>query len=135
MEIHFRIIGILLIVLALMHVGFPSYFKWKEELPKLSMMNREMMYYHSFFIALTLLLMGLMLLLYTEQLLHESLGRGICFGLALFWSLRLFIQFFGYSSKLWKGKKFETIVHVIFSLFWLYLSGTFSCAFYFHSSI
>lgn len=129
MEIHFKIIGMLLILLALMHAGFPKYFKWKQELPALSLMNREMMYYHSFFIALTLLLMGLMLLIYTDELLHEKLGRGICFGLGLFWSLRLIIQFFGYSSVLWKGKKFETTMHVVFSLFWLYLSGTFIVAF------
>jgi hypothetical protein len=38
---------------------------------------------------------------------------------------RLFIQFFGYSSKLWKGKIFETLIHIIFSLFWIYLSIVF----------
>jgi hypothetical protein len=39
-----------------------------------------------------------------------------------FWAIRLFIQFFGYSTKLWKGKPFETSVHLLFSLFWAYLS-------------
>jgi hypothetical protein len=37
----------------------------------------------------------------------------------------LFLQFFGYSAKLWKGKVFETIIHVVFSLFWFYLSTIF----------
>ena len=31
-------------------------------------------------------------------------------------------KFFVYSPKLWLGKPFETIVHLIFSLFWIYLT-------------
>jgi hypothetical protein len=39
--------------------------------------------------------------------------------------VRLYIQFFGFSSKLWKGKLFETATHILFSLFWIYLSSVF----------
>lgn len=38
---------------------------------------------------------------------------------------KLFIQFFGYSPKLWKGKLFETAVHIIFSFLWIYISFVF----------
>jgi len=37
----------------------------------------------------------------------------------------LFIQFFGYSSDTWKGKKFETAVHVLFIFLWTYMSYVF----------
>jgi hypothetical protein len=108
--------------LALIHVIFPRYFNWKEELKSLSLMNQQMMTIHTFFIALVVFLMGLLCLTSSTDLIETRLGKTISLGLGVFWSVRLFIQFFGYSSKLWKGKTFETIVHIVFSIFWVYLS-------------
>ena len=125
MELHLKIIGILLIVLALIHIGFPRYFKWKEELSSLSIMNRQMMYVHSSFIAFTVFLMGLLCLTSSSELIGTVLGKRISLGLGIFWTARLFIQFFGYSTKVWKGKTFETTIHILFSLFWTYLSAIF----------
>jgi len=125
MEIHFKIIGILLMTLALAHVPFPKVFKWAEELKTLSLMNRQMMHFHTFFIALTVFLMGLLCFTSSNELVGTPFGRKITLGLAIFWTCRLVIQFFGYSSKLWRGKAFETTVHIVFSLLWIYLSGVF----------
>jgi len=69
--------------------------------------------------------MGLICILAPDDLLYTSLGKKISFGFGIFWFLRLLIQFFGYSSALWKGKGFETIVHVIFSIFWTYTTVLF----------
>jgi|SRR5688572_14302551 hypothetical protein len=125
MEQHLKIIGILLMLLALIHIIFPGYFKWKAELSFVSTINRQMMYVHTFFIAFAVFLMGLLCLTSYTELTTTSLGRKISLGLCIFWSARLFIQFFGYSSLLWKGKTFETTVHVLFSALWVYLSGVF----------
>ncbi|MFN1216100.1 hypothetical protein ACKW6Q_03850 [Chryseobacterium kwangjuense] len=125
MEIHLQITGTLLIVLAFVHIIFPKYFNWEKELQSLSLMNREMMWVHTIFIALTVFLMGLLCVTSPQELTGTAFGRKIALGLAIFWTVRLFIQFFGYSSELWKGKTFETIVHIIFSLLWVYLSGLF----------
>jgi hypothetical protein len=122
MEIHFKIIGILLIALAFVHIVFPKYFNWDKELKSLSLINRQMMTVHTFFIALTVLLMGLLCLTSSAELIETNLGKKISLGLGVFWTVRLVIQFFGYSSDLWKGKKFETFMHIIFSLLWTYLS-------------
>jgi len=130
MEIHYKIIGVLLIGLASIHVIFPRYFNWKEELKSLSLMNRQMMYIHSFFIGFTILLMGLLCLTMADQLIETEFGRIISLGLGIFWSVRLVIQFFGYSWKLWKGKTFETITHIGFSLLWIYLSIVFLITFF-----
>ncbi len=81
-----------------------------------------MMIIHTFFIALVLLLMGLLCLLSTNELLDTRLGKTISLGLSIFWFARLLVQLFVYSSDLWKGKSFETIIHVLFSIFWIYLS-------------
>lgn len=125
MEIHLKVIGILLIALALVHGAFPKYFNWDKELKSLSLINRQMMTIHTFFISLTVLLMGLLCLTSSTELMETHLGKKISLGFGIFWSVRLFIQFFGYSPILWKGKTFETIMHVIFSLFWAYLSLVF----------
>ena len=125
MEIHFKIIGILLIVLSLVHLVFPRYFNWKTELSSLSLINRQMMYVHAFFIAIVVLLTGLLCLTSSKELISTDLGKKITLGLGIFWTIRLFVQFFGYSSTLWRGKILETIIHILFSLLWTYLSIVF----------
>lgn len=125
MEIHLQIIGTLLIVLSLIHVIFPSYFNWKNELQYLSLINRQMMTVHTFFIALTVFLIGLLCVTSASELIETSLGKKISLGLAVFWTIRLFTQIFIYSPKLWKGKTFETIVHIFFTIFWTYMSLVF----------
>ena len=125
MELQLKIVGWGLMALALVHVIFPRYFKWKEEMPKISLINRELLYVHTFFIAVLVFLMGLFCLTSSSDIVHTSLGKRIALGFAIFWSLRLLVQFFGYSSELWKGKTFETIVHIIFIILWFYLSFLF----------
>ena len=125
MHLHLKIVGVLLIALALVHIVFPKYFNWDKDLSSLSLINRQMISVHTFFIALTIFLMGLLCLISSNELIETNLGKKISLGLGIFWTLRLFIQFFGYSSKLWKGKAFETSVHVLFIFLWTYLSFIF----------
>ena len=125
MELHLKIAGILSVLLAILHIIFPRYFKWKAELVVLSDVNRQMMYVHAFFIALVVLLIGVLCLTSSAELTTTSLGKKVSLGLGIFWTTRLIIQFFGYSSVLWKGKTFETTVHVFFSVLWTYFSGIF----------
>jgi hypothetical protein len=125
MELHLKIIGVILLALGCIHIIFPNYFRWKEQMQSLSMVNRQMMYVHTFFIALTVFLMGVLCLYSTEDILHTRLGRHISLGFFIFWVTRLFFQFFYYSPRLWRGKLFETTIHIIFALLWAYLSGIF----------
>jgi hypothetical protein len=59
----------LLVLLASIHVGFPRYFRWRQE-----------------FAAV------------------------------------------GYSLEHWRGKRFETFMHILFSILWLYLTAVFLVA-------
>lgn len=115
-----------MIALSLLHVGFPSRFNWKTDLAPLSLLNRQMMYVHTFFVALVVLLTGLLCLGYSSDVIQTNLGRVIAIGLAFFWGLRLLFQFFVYSPSLWQGKTFETIIHVVFSAMWLYFTVVFT---------
>jgi hypothetical protein len=130
MELHLKIIGYCLIMIGLVHAIFPKQFNWKQELSSLSLINREMMYVHTFFIAFTLLLLGVLCLTSSTELVETTLGKRISLGLGIFWIVRLYIQFFGYSSKTWKGKPFETTVHILFSIFWAYISVVFILIYY-----
>lgn len=125
MEIQFKVVGILLISLSLIHIIFPKYFNWNEELKSLSLINRQIMIVHTFFIAFIVFLIGLLCLISTTDLVGTRLGKTITLGIGILWTVRLFFQQFVYSSELWKGKIFETIIHILFLLFWTYLSIVF----------
>jgi hypothetical protein len=125
MQYHLTTIGIVLILLALVHVFFPKYFHWEKELSALSLINQQMMKVHTFFIALTVCLMGLLCLTSANELITTSLGKKIALGFGIFWTIRLLVQFFGYSPELWRGKTFETLVHIAFIFLWVYLSAVF----------
>jgi hypothetical protein len=129
MEIHIKIIGIIFILLALVHSIFPKYFNWKKELATLNLINKQMMQVHTFFIALVVLLMGLLCISSSHELVTTTLGKRICLGFGIFWGTRFIIQFFGYSSILWKGKKFETVIHILFSALWTYTTAVFLLVF------
>lgn len=126
---HLHISGFILLFLGLAHLIFPRYFNWKEELPKLSLVNKQLMQVHTFFIALFVILNGSLNILAAEDLQAGRLGFIVSFGLAIFWGTRLLAQFFMYSVELWKGKVFETAVHIAVTFLWIYLSGIyFLCA-------
>jgi len=60
MELQIKIIGALLVVLAFIHIIFPKYFDWENDLKTLSLINKQIIQVHTFFIALTVLFMGLL---------------------------------------------------------------------------
>ena len=125
MEVHLKIIGYLMIAIAFIHVSFPKYFNWRQELNSISLINRQLMYIHTFFIALIVFLTGILCLTSGIDLVSTALGKKVSLGLGIFWIVRLFIQFFGFSSKVWKGRKFETSIHIFFAVLWSYFSLVF----------
>ena len=118
-----------MILLALIHLIFPRYFKWRDDLSGITLINRQLMYVHTFFIGMVVFLMGMLCVYAASEMLQTKLGRILSFGLFLFWLTRLYFQFFVYSPELWKGKRFETIVHVLFSCLWIYFTAVFLLAF------
>ncbi len=117
--------GYVLIFLALLHTIFPRYFHWKKDTASCALLTRQVLYVHTFFIALTVFLMGLLCITSASDLLNTPLGKRVALGLAFFWLCRLLIQFFGYSPQLWRGKFLETIIHVLFAILWTWLSALF----------
>jgi hypothetical protein len=129
MEVHLKIVGSLLITLSLMHIIIPKYFKWEQDLTSLSLITKQILYVHTFFIAFVVLLIGLLCLSYSHELVYDPFGRVISLGLFGFWLTRLIFQFFVYSPKVWRGKRFETVMHVVFSITWVYFTSVFLFAY------
>lgn len=76
MELNLKIIGALLIGLAAMHAFFPKQFGWKKELATLGLLSRQMMYVHTLFIALAILLMGIFCVTSANEIVNTPLGKG-----------------------------------------------------------
>ncbi|MCF1190688.1 hypothetical protein LRR18_03750 [Mangrovimonas sp. AS39] len=131
METHIQIIGIFLVLLALVHLIFPKYFGWKTELQKLELINKQLMVVHTFFIALVVFLIGILCIFYSYELTNTYFGKTIALGLGIFWFIRLLFQLLVYSPKLWRGKSFETVVHIFFIIMWTYMSSSFALTYYY----
>jgi len=56
------------------------------------------------------------------------LARAVLIGLTVFWGLRLLMQFFFYSPRIWRGDRFYTVMHYVFSAAWLYVTAVFAAA-------
>lgn len=120
---HLQICGGLLLALSALHTVFPRRFRWSEDLAQLTLLNRQIFWVHTYFLCLILVLMGLVCLFAPAALLERStLGIWVAAGLMLFWQMRLLTQHFIYDSRLWRGKLFETTIHVLFTLLWSYFS-------------
>jgi hypothetical protein len=126
-ELHLQVAGALQIGVAALSLGFPRRFDWKNELPRLSLLNRQIFVVHTLFISVTVLMFGALSLCAAPALLEPTpLSRLVLGGLAAFWTLRLVVQWFVYDARLWRGQAFNTVVHVLLSALYAYLSAVYA---------
>jgi len=104
LQTHLQIAGALAIVLGLAHPFFDRYLGWSVETRNLTILTRQVFHVHCFFIALVLILTGALSMLDSSELLTPApLSRAILSGLAIFWGLRMFAQWFVYDARIWRG--------------------------------
>jgi hypothetical protein len=124
LALHLRIVGVLMALLVVVNLFVPGRFNWREELARLSLLNRQIVVAHMVFIVLVVALTSALLLTSAEALLEPSrLSRAVLFGLTVFWGLRMLMQWFFYSPRVWRGNRFHTVMHVLFSLAWIYVTA------------
>lgn len=122
-----RVAGAGLILLAVLHIPISRHLRWREESARMSLTSASVFRVHTFFICVVLVLMGLPALMAPQIFLERSsAGAWLTWSMAFFWGLRLLVQFFVYPSELWRGKRFETAMHVWFSLVWMSLAVVFA---------
>jgi len=127
-----RATGVLLTGLVVLNTFVPRRFGWREELARVSPLNRQIFQVHTIFLIVTLALFAALLLTSADALLEPTrLARAVLAGLTLFWAMRMLVQWFYYSPSLWRGHRFNTAMHVCFSGLWIYMTGVFGAALYY----
>jgi len=124
-----RIVGVFMALLAVLNLCLPARLRWREEMAALSLLNRQIFQVHSGFIILTIALVSALLLTCADALLEPTrLSRAVVSGLAIFWGARMLTQWFVYSPAVWRGNRFNTWMHYLFSAAWIYVTATFVAA-------
>lgn len=127
--LHLRIVGLFMALLVVVNLLVPVRLGWREEMARLSLVNRQICQVHSIFIVLTLGLFSALLLTSGDALLERTrLSRAVLMGLTLLWGLRMLMPWFYYSPDVWRGNRFNTVVHYLFSGAWVYVTTTFAAA-------
>jgi hypothetical protein len=127
--VHLRIVGVMMGGLVVINLIVPRRFHWREEMARLSLLNRQIFQIHSVFLTLTLALFSALLLTTADALLEPTrLSRAILAGLTVFVGLRMLMQWFFYSPAIWRGHRFNTVVHGVFSVAWIYVTAVLATA-------
>jgi len=113
--------------LVVVNVFVPRRFHWREEMARLSLLNRQIFQAHAIFLVLTLALISALLLTCGDTLLEPTrLSRAVMIGLTIFWTLRMLMQWGFYSADIWRGHRFNTVMHYAFSTIWIYVTAIFA---------
>jgi hypothetical protein len=127
--VHLHIVGVVMAWLVVVNLCVPGRFHWREEMARLSLLNRQIFEAHAVFLVLTLALFSALLLTCGEALLQPTrLSRAMLIGLTIFWLLRMVMQWAFYSPAIWRGHRFNTAMHYLFSAIWIYVSSVFAAA-------
>ena len=124
-----QLAGVLQFVIAVANFFAPAKLHYRENLAKVSPIIRQIFTVHSIYIVLILVGLGLICLLFPNDLCGASaLGRFLCGFLAIFWGLRVVLQFTYYDSAI---KKENPIGTFCFGIAFLYLATIFATATFF----
>ncbi len=127
--LHLRVVGIIMAALVIVNAIVPRRFHWREGMARLSLLNRQIFQAHAAFLILTLALFSALLLTCGPALLEPTrLSRAVLVGLMIFWGVRMAMQWFFYSPRIWRGHRFNTVVHCVFSVLWIYVTTVFAFA-------
>lgn len=124
-----QLAGALHLVVAAANFALPGILRYRENLTKVSPIIRQIFLVHAFFIVLILVGIGLLCLCFPNEMCgSSSLGRFLSGFLALFWSLRVVIQFGFYDRAI---KKEHPIGNFCFSTIFSYFAVVFVAATFF----
>jgi hypothetical protein len=121
--------GALQLITAAANFFLPAKLHYRENLVKVSPIIRQIFTIHALYIVLMLIGFGVICLLFPIDLCGASpLGKFLCGFLAIFWGLRVVIQFTYYDRAV---KKEHPLGALFFGTVFLYLAVTFTAATFF----
>jgi hypothetical protein len=97
----------LILIAGVMHFGIliasalvPRVLDWKKSLAGLDPLSRHLIWVHGAFIVLVIIAFGALSVVLSHELARgDLLARGVCLFIAVFWTARLFVQFFVFDAK------------------------------------
>lgn len=91
--------GVFHLALAVFHLFFWRIFRWKEDLASLTRVNRAIMQILNLCLTFLFFVMAYISFFHSAELISTSLGQTILASIALFWILRLILQFFFFGAR------------------------------------
>jgi len=124
-----QLAGALQLITAAANFFLPAKLHYHENLAKVSPIIRQIFTVHAIYIVLVLVGFGLICLLFPHDLCGASaLGKFLCGFLAIFWGLRVVLQFSYYDNAV---KKEHPLGAMFFGSVFLYLAVAFTAATFF----
>jgi len=101
------------IAVALLSTQLTRLLHWEEDIARMSLLVREVFKIHGWFIALTLMLFGILTWRFAPVMAAggNEVAAWLAGGIAVFWGVRVVMQWTHYSRGHWRGKLRETAVH------------------------
>ncbi len=108
-----RFVALLQIGLAILSLCLPRIMDWKADLARMSLLVRDVFIIHSWFIALTLAIWGVLTWRFAGEMAHAPtpMSRWLCAAIAGFWGIRCALQWLHYDSSHWRGQPGRTVIH------------------------
>ncbi len=113
LELGLRIVAVAQIALAALSLCLPRILNWKPDIDRMSPLVRDVFAIHSWFIALTLVIWGVLTWVFAGEFAHAptALSRWLCAVIGIFWGVRCILQWTHYSPSHWRGQAGRTVIH------------------------
>ncbi len=129
-------LDLLIFVGGVIHLGIliasgllPKVLDWRSELAKLSALSRHVIWVHGAYVTLTIIAFGLASLLLTGELTGGSpLARALCGFIAVFWGIRLVIQFGLFDARPYLTKPYLKLGYHGLTVCFAYFTGVYGWA-------
>ncbi|MBV9464389.1 MAG: hypothetical protein JO317_09190 [Verrucomicrobiae bacterium] len=102
------------LTVATLNLGLKRMLGWQAEIERQSLLLKEVIHVHTWYISLTLAIFAVLTLRFATAFASgaEPLVRWLAAAIGLFWGLRVVIQILYYSASHWRGRPGRTAIHV-----------------------
>ena len=113
LELLLRIVAAMQIGLAVLSLCLPRILDWKADIARMSLLVRQVFEIHSWFIALTLVIWGVLTWHFAPEMARAptELSMWLCGAIGVFWGIRSVMQWTHYSASHWRGNPGRTVIH------------------------
>jgi hypothetical protein len=113
-------------VLPVVSVQIPGRFHWRVELPRLGAANRKLFLVATGYIVFTYLAFGVLTLaLHDEMVAGDRAAAGLALFIALYWLVRLVLDWFWFGHRVWPSGPRYVIAHIGLELLFAYLAAVY----------